>query len=378
MVPSSTPGRATPARAYLDVPYGEKDQAKALGARWDQGCATLVRPHPTHRPAWTGGPPARRYPSCCPGRTARSVVRAVRGHGASVVLVHQCAHLRHAAGLGTAPPHDHQSGRAAVRSVRGCGGPGRGASVGGARAVGLRRKHRRAGAAPADLPVLRLPFVHPFRARQRHRPRRTGPRPPAPGHWHDRRRGGRSRARRRRGVDEQGQRGCGHSICPCSPPPGSRSPRPARPPSVPSSPNASCTAPAPPTPLRCFPPHAHRSHPTRHHRRGRPGLGLARRLHTEGAGADLSWRVGADGEITVAEVLSAITTPSRAGPAPPPLVGVAGAALGSGRHRPRRHRSRPDRPTRRRHHQHQTPPRRPARPQRRRADRQRTPYRPHP
>jgi hypothetical protein len=39
MVDHSPPPRmatAQPGRAYLDVPYAEKDAAKALGARWDQ------------------------------------------------------------------------------------------------------------------------------------------------------------------------------------------------------------------------------------------------------------------------------------------------------------------------------------------------------
>jgi len=31
-------------RAYLDVPYAEKDVAKALGARWDQAARRVVRP----------------------------------------------------------------------------------------------------------------------------------------------------------------------------------------------------------------------------------------------------------------------------------------------------------------------------------------------
>ena len=49
--------------------------------------------------------------------------------------------------------------------------------------------------------------------------------------------------------------------------------------------------------------------------RNAPGIGVsyeaARRFRTEGAGADYSWRVGADGEISVAAVLSTLTTPSR-------------------------------------------------------------------
>ena len=49
--------------------------------------------------------------------------------------------------------------------------------------------------------------------------------------------------------------------------------------------------------------------------RNAPGIGITheatRRRQTEGAGADRSWRVGADGEATVAEILHKLTTPSR-------------------------------------------------------------------
>jgi hypothetical protein len=34
-------------RVWLDVPFAEKDQAKALGARWDPQARALVR-HPGH------------------------------------------------------------------------------------------------------------------------------------------------------------------------------------------------------------------------------------------------------------------------------------------------------------------------------------------
>ncbi|ANY06370.1 DUF5710 domain-containing protein [Pseudonocardia sp. HH130630-07] len=40
---STTPG---PARAWLDVPYGDKDQAKAHGARWDPGARRWFDPRP--------------------------------------------------------------------------------------------------------------------------------------------------------------------------------------------------------------------------------------------------------------------------------------------------------------------------------------------
>ena len=46
MVSSSTPGRATPARVYLDVPYSEKDQAKQAGARWDPKARRWYDPRP--------------------------------------------------------------------------------------------------------------------------------------------------------------------------------------------------------------------------------------------------------------------------------------------------------------------------------------------
>lgn len=46
-----------------------------------------------------------------------------------------------------------------------------------------------------------------------------------------------------------------------------------------------------------------------------PGIGVAyeaaRRRQADGVGTDRSWRVGADGEVRVAEVLAELTTPSR-------------------------------------------------------------------
>ena len=49
--------------------------------------------------------------------------------------------------------------------------------------------------------------------------------------------------------------------------------------------------------------------------RNAAGIGVvyeaARRRQTEGVGADRLWRVGADGEATVGEVLASLTTPSR-------------------------------------------------------------------
>lgn len=40
------PPNARAGRAYLDVPYGDKDAAKALGARWDQTARRWYDPHP--------------------------------------------------------------------------------------------------------------------------------------------------------------------------------------------------------------------------------------------------------------------------------------------------------------------------------------------
>lgn len=33
-------------RVWLDVPFGEKDEAKALGARWDAGARRWYAPRP--------------------------------------------------------------------------------------------------------------------------------------------------------------------------------------------------------------------------------------------------------------------------------------------------------------------------------------------
>ena len=46
MADHSTQRRQTAARTYLDVPYSEKDQAKALGARWDNAARRWYDPHP--------------------------------------------------------------------------------------------------------------------------------------------------------------------------------------------------------------------------------------------------------------------------------------------------------------------------------------------
>ena len=46
MAENTTPQRPTGARIYLDVPYSEKDQAKALGARWDNTARRWFDPHP--------------------------------------------------------------------------------------------------------------------------------------------------------------------------------------------------------------------------------------------------------------------------------------------------------------------------------------------
>ncbi len=66
MVGSPPPRRATPARAYLDVPYAEKDQAKELGARWDQAARRWYDPTPPTAGLnrWTAGAP---IPELLPG-----------------------------------------------------------------------------------------------------------------------------------------------------------------------------------------------------------------------------------------------------------------------------------------------------------------------
>lgn len=54
------------ARTYLDVPYTEKDAAKALGARWDPFAKRWFDPRPptTRLDRWAAGPPV---PDLLPG-----------------------------------------------------------------------------------------------------------------------------------------------------------------------------------------------------------------------------------------------------------------------------------------------------------------------
>ncbi len=44
--------RAGDVGAHLDVSYGEKDQAKALGARWDQAARRWCDPAPPTAALW--------------------------------------------------------------------------------------------------------------------------------------------------------------------------------------------------------------------------------------------------------------------------------------------------------------------------------------
>lgn len=63
---SNPAGPARAARAYLDVPYSEKDQAKALGARWDQQARRWYDPRPPSPglDRWAARPPV---PDLLPG-----------------------------------------------------------------------------------------------------------------------------------------------------------------------------------------------------------------------------------------------------------------------------------------------------------------------
>lgn len=58
-------------RKYLDVPYGDKDAAKARGARWDPTAGRWYDPRPptTGLDRWTGLPDV---PDLLPGRIVRS------------------------------------------------------------------------------------------------------------------------------------------------------------------------------------------------------------------------------------------------------------------------------------------------------------------
>lgn len=61
-----TPPRRSAGRMYLDLPYAEKDLAKALGARWDQIARRWYDPHPPTAglDRWTARPPV---PDLLPG-----------------------------------------------------------------------------------------------------------------------------------------------------------------------------------------------------------------------------------------------------------------------------------------------------------------------
>lgn len=100
-----------------------------------------------------------------------------------------------------------------------------------------------------------------------------------------------------------------------------------------------------------------------------PGIGISyeavRRRQAEGLGADRSWRVGADGEVTVAEVPVCAHQAVSTRPASRPSFKMARPALSSDRNGSQRHRPHCDRPTWRRHHQHETSPSGPAVPRRR-------------
>lgn len=59
MTEQATPRHPTPSRAYLDVPYAEKDAAKALGARWDPAAKRWydARPPSAGLDRWAARPP---------------------------------------------------------------------------------------------------------------------------------------------------------------------------------------------------------------------------------------------------------------------------------------------------------------------------------
>lgn len=73
---------------YLDVPFAEKDAAKALGARLDQSAKRWFDPRPPSAgPGTVGRPAGGVRPPAGGGPNVRG--RAARGDGATLVLVHQ-------------------------------------------------------------------------------------------------------------------------------------------------------------------------------------------------------------------------------------------------------------------------------------------------
>ncbi len=65
------------ARVWLDVPYEEKDAAKAGGARWDPQALRWYAPWHHNHDSWTAGRRGRTFRRCCPARTGRPL-RPVR------------------------------------------------------------------------------------------------------------------------------------------------------------------------------------------------------------------------------------------------------------------------------------------------------------
>jgi Domain of unknown function (DUF5710) len=94
-----------PPRVWLDVPFAEKNQAKALGARWDPAIRRWYAPVPavTDLARWAALPD---IPDVLPGQD-RSLGSGFRGPGAHLMLVHQRPLLRDPQGLGTTSSDDH-------------------------------------------------------------------------------------------------------------------------------------------------------------------------------------------------------------------------------------------------------------------------------
>lgn len=115
--PSARAARATATeRAWLDVPFGEKDAAKALGARWDPSARRWYDPRPVTAglQRWAALPDV---PDLLPGGGPDLRLGPVRGPHPFHLLVHQRPDLRLTARLGASPPDDHPPGGFRLRGL---------------------------------------------------------------------------------------------------------------------------------------------------------------------------------------------------------------------------------------------------------------------
>ncbi|MHA6629156.1 DUF5710 domain-containing protein [Pseudonocardia sichuanensis] len=184
-------------RLYLDVPYAEKDEAKALGARWDPQIKRWYDPRPPTAglDRWAARPSV---PDLLPAEDRTF------GAGLFVDMVPRSCWFTNVRTC--VSPQDWERLRRMItrRAGQKCEVCGAGEDRTVQRWLEAHERwayDEQPSAAPADLLVLGMPPVDPPWLCQRHRPRRAGSRPSPRRHWHDRRRGLPPRPRGQRPLD---------------------------------------------------------------------------------------------------------------------------------------------------------------------------------